>query len=131
MRQLVFKARPKSRQPPKSDGTQLVIAAHVLSREFMVNGPIADFTYIRTPGHWLFVAILIDRFSRRRMVHERSDNIPNGHICFGNCNLAQRAAKGDAVPFRSGQPIHQRTVPKAFGRTRYHLLDEPVYKSLG
>lgn len=69
MRQAAFKARPKRRQLPKDQGMRSVIAANVLEREFDANGPnqkwVADFTYIWTAEGWLYVAAVIDLFSRR------------------------------------------------------------------
>ena len=69
MRQAAFKARPKRRQPPKDQGMRSVIAANVLEREFDADGPnqkwVADFTYFWTAEGWLYVAAVIDLFSRR------------------------------------------------------------------
>lgn len=46
-----------------------VIAANVLEREFNADGPnqkrVADFTYVWTAEGWLYVAAVIDLFSRR------------------------------------------------------------------
>lgn len=42
---------------------------NVLDRQFMANRPnqkwVADFTYIWTAEGWLYVAVVIDLFSRR------------------------------------------------------------------
>ncbi|MBB5517166.1 putative transposase [Rubricella aquisinus] len=69
MRQAAFKARPKRRKPPKDQSMRSVIAANVLEREFEADGPnqkwVADVTYIWTTEGWLYVAAVIDLFSRR------------------------------------------------------------------
>ena len=69
VRQAAFRARPRRRRPPKDQGTRSVIAANVLEREFDANGPnqkwVAAFTYVWTTEGWLYVAAVIDLFSRR------------------------------------------------------------------
>ena len=56
---------------PKDDGLRFasVIAPNVLDREFSAERPnrkwIADFTYVWTAEGWLYVAAVIDLFSRR------------------------------------------------------------------
>lgn len=79
MRQAAFRARPKRRQPPKDQGTRSVIAANVLEREFEADGPnqkwVADFTYVWTAEGWLYVAVVIDLFSRRVVGWSMSDQM--------------------------------------------------------
>ena len=69
MRLNALRARPKRRQLPKDSGERSVIAENVLDREFDADRPnqkwIADFTYIWTAEGWLYVAAVIDLFSRR------------------------------------------------------------------
>jgi putative transposase len=63
------RARPRRRQRPKDQGEQSIIAPNVLEREFDATAPnqkwFADFTYIWTAEGWLYVAVVIDLFSRR------------------------------------------------------------------
>ncbi len=79
MRQAAFRARPKRRQPPKDEGTRSIIAANVLEREFDADGPnqkwVSDFTYIWTAEGWLYVAAVIDLFSRRVVGWSMSDQM--------------------------------------------------------
>ncbi|SDZ24635.1 putative transposase [Jannaschia faecimaris] len=69
MRMNALRARPRCRQLPKDQGERSIIAPNVLEREFEADGPnqkwVADFTYIWTAEGWLYVAVVIDLFSRR------------------------------------------------------------------
>jgi putative transposase len=71
MRSQALRARPRRRGLPKDDGERLalVVAPNVLDRQFTATRPnqrwIADFTYIWTAEGWLYVAGVIDLFSRR------------------------------------------------------------------
>lgn len=54
---------------PRDDGERSVIAGNILARQFTADAPnqkwVADFTYIWTAEGWLYVAAVIDLFSRR------------------------------------------------------------------
>jgi len=69
MQMNALRARPRRRQLPKDVGERSIIAPNVLEREFEAKGPnqkwVADFTYIWTAEGWLYVAVVIDLFSRR------------------------------------------------------------------
>jgi putative transposase len=71
MRAQALRARPRRRGLPKDQGERLTtaVAANVLGRQFVAERPnqkwIADFTYIWTAEGWLYVAAVIDLFSRR------------------------------------------------------------------
>jgi putative transposase len=71
MRTNAMKARPRKRRLPTDTGERAVnsIAPNVLDRQFHALVPnakwIADFTYIWTAEGWLYVAAVIDLFSRR------------------------------------------------------------------
>ena len=71
MRRNALKARPRRRYLPPDRGERMVdaIAPNVLDRQFHAPAPnrkwIADFTYIWTAEGWLYVAAVIDLFSRR------------------------------------------------------------------
>jgi putative transposase len=71
MRENALRARPRRRGLPKDGGERLVsaIATNVLDRQFVAERPnqkwIADFTYIWTAEGWLYVAAVVDLFSRR------------------------------------------------------------------
>ena len=71
MRLQALKARPRRRRLPPDLGERQVaaVAANVLNRSFEAPAPnrkwIADFTYVWTAEGWLYVAAVIDLFSRR------------------------------------------------------------------
>jgi putative transposase len=66
-----LKARPRRRRLPPDLGERHVaaVAPNVLDRGFEATAPnrkwIADFTYVWTAEGWLYVAAVIDLFSRR------------------------------------------------------------------
>lgn len=70
-----------------------------------------------------------------RAAHERSDDLPDdlpdGHGCLDQGDLAQGPTERIAAPLGPGQPTHPRTIPKADGRSWHHLFDGPVGKCLG
>jgi putative transposase len=71
MRAQALRARPRRRGLPKDDSVRQVsaVAQNVLDRQFAAGRPnskwIADFTYIWTAEGWLYVAAVIDLYSRR------------------------------------------------------------------
>ena len=71
MRLQALRARPRRRRLPSDKGERQTsaIAPNVLDRAFEAPAPnrkwIADFTYIWTAEGWLYVAAVIDLFSRR------------------------------------------------------------------
>jgi putative transposase len=71
MRQQALRARPRRRRLPSDSGERQAsaVAPNVLERSFSAPAPnrrwIADFTYIWTAEGWLYVAAVIDLFSRR------------------------------------------------------------------
>ncbi len=71
MRLQALRARPRRRRLPPDLGERqtAAVAANVLNRSFEAPAPnrkwIADFTYVWTAEGWLYVACVIDLFSRR------------------------------------------------------------------
>ncbi len=71
MRSQALRARPKRRRLPSDTGERSMspMPPNVLDRQFEAPGPnrkwVADFTYIWTAEGWLYVAAVIDLFSRR------------------------------------------------------------------
>jgi putative transposase len=70
LRQQALRARPRRRGLPPDIGERKGdAAANVLDRQFTAPAPnqkwVADFTYIWTAEGWLYVAVVLDLFSRR------------------------------------------------------------------
>jgi putative transposase len=69
MRVQALRARPRRRGLPKDQGERSAIADNVLDRQFQADMPnqkwVADFTYIWTAEGWLYVAVVLDLYSRR------------------------------------------------------------------
>lgn len=69
MRDQGLRARPRRRGLPEDQGERSVIAGNVLNRQFTADKPnqkwVADFAYIWTAEGWLYLAAVIDLFSRR------------------------------------------------------------------
>lgn len=71
MRAQALRARQRRRRLPKDHGDRLAgaVAPNVLDRRFSADRPnqkwVADFTYIWTAEGWLYVAAVVDLFSRR------------------------------------------------------------------
>lgn len=71
MKRNALRARPRRRRLPSDSGVRPVaeLAANVLDRQFEAAQPnqkwVADFTYIWTAEGWLYVAVVLDLFSRR------------------------------------------------------------------
>src|SRR5450631_1288977 len=70
MRTNALRARPRRRALPRDGGLRMTtVAPNVLDRQFTADQPnrkwIADFTYEWTAEGWLYVAAVIDLFSRR------------------------------------------------------------------
>jgi putative transposase len=71
MRSQALRARPRRRRHPPDAGERMVgaLAPNILDRRFGATAPnqkwAADFTYIWTAEGWLYVAAVIDLYSRR------------------------------------------------------------------
>lgn len=71
MRHANIRAQPKPRRTPTDTGVRAdhSVAPNVLERDFAASAPnrkwAADFTYIWTGEGWLYLAVVVDLFSRR------------------------------------------------------------------
>ena len=107
MRQQALKARPRRRGLPKDDGQRAVIAANVLDRQFSAEAPnqkwVADFTYIWTAEGWLYVAAVIDLFSRRVVAWSMSATMTAQLVTDAPMMAIWRRGKPDALLHHSDQ----------------------------
>ncbi len=70
MREQGLSAKPRKRFRRTTDSSHgLPVAENLLARNFIVDGPdkvwVSDITYVRTWEGWLYLAVVIDLFSRR------------------------------------------------------------------
>ncbi|MDM8007120.1 MAG: IS3 family transposase [Phycisphaerae bacterium] len=69
MRAQALRARPRRRGLPADRGERCAVADNVLDRQFQAEAPnrkwVADFTYVWTAEGWLYVAAVLDLYSRR------------------------------------------------------------------
>jgi putative transposase len=69
MRAQALRARPRRRGLPQDRGERSAVAGNVLDRQFQADAPnqkwVADFTYLWTAEGWLYVAVVLDLYSRR------------------------------------------------------------------
>ena len=102
-----LKARPRRRGLPKDEGIRSVIAGNVLDRQFTAEAPnqkwIADFTYIWTAEGWLYVAAVIDLFSRRVVGWSMSDTMTAQLVTDALMMAIWRRGKPDALLHHSDQ----------------------------
>jgi putative transposase len=107
MRELGLRARPRRRGLPKDQGERSVIAGNVLDRQFTADRPnrkwVADFTYIWTAEGWLYVAAVIDLFSRRVVGWSMSDNMTAQFVTDALIMAIWRRGKPDALLHHSDQ----------------------------
>jgi putative transposase len=127
MQQNALKARHRRRKLPSDTGLRVIhaIAPNVLDRQFYATQPnrkwISDFTYIWTAEGWLYVAAVIDLFSRRAVgllsvialqspvgqrVDECDDDGPACDRCSAHGHLAARQTRCASSSLRPRQPVY-------------------------
>jgi putative transposase len=103
MRQQAFRARPRRRRLPPDTGlrSSAAIAPNTLNRQFEANAPnqkwSADFTYIWTAEGWLYVAIVLDLFSRRVVGWSMSATMTADLVANALMMAIWRRGKADAL----------------------------------
>jgi putative transposase len=107
MRAQGLRARPRRRGLPEDQGERSVIAGNVLDRQFTADRPnqkwVADFTYIWTAEGWLYVAAVIDLFSRRVVGWSMSDTMTAQLVTDALIMAIWRRGKPDALLHHSDQ----------------------------
>ncbi len=111
----------------------LPIAENVLNRQFEPEAAnkawVADITYIRTRSGWLYLAVVLDLFSRKIVGWSMAPNMPAELVCsamqlaVGGCS-ASTATWADR-PLGSQQPIRQRELQIVAGKKCHAAKHEP------
>jgi putative transposase len=137
MRVNALRARPRRRGKPKDDGERSVIADNILDRDFQAERPnqkwLADFTYIWTAEGWLYVAVVMDLFSRRVVGWSMKADRDASLVMDALMMAVWRRGKADALLHHSdqGSQYTSEQVSAPAGRQRHHLFDEPGRQRLG
>ena len=126
MRENAMRARPRRRYLPPDTGQRMVsaIAPNVLDRQFHAPVPnskwIADFTYIWTAEGWLYVAAVIDLFSRRVVGWSMSASMTAQLVADALLMAIWRRGKPNALLHHSDQGSQYTSEP-----FRLLLADKP------
>ena len=118
MRVQDLRARPKRRYRTTTDSRHgLPVCPNLLARRFTVAQPntawVTDMTYIWTPQGWLYLAVVIDLFSRRVVGWSMSERIDR-KLALDALRMAPRATPSATrinSPFGSRQPVRERRLP--------------------
>jgi putative transposase len=112
-----LKARPRRRYLPPDTGGRIAsaVAPNVLDRQFHAPAPntkwIADFTYIWTGEGWLYVAAVIDLFSRRVVGWSMSTSMTAQLVIDALLMAIWRRGKPDALLHHSDQGSQYTSEP--------------------
>jgi transposase InsO family protein len=97
----------------------LPVADNLLNRQFNPPAPnqawVADITYIRTRAGWLYLAAVLDLYSRKVVGWGMAPNMPASLVCTAlQIAIVQRQpAPGLIVHSDRGSPVRQRGLPSA------------------
>ncbi len=107
MRASALRARPRRRGLPKDGGERSVIMPNVLDRQFAADRAnrnwVADFTYLWTAEGWLYVAAVIDLFSRRVVGWSMNISMTSQLVSDALIMAIWRRGKPDALLHHSDQ----------------------------
>ena len=112
MRAQAMRARPRRRRLPLDNGERLMsaISPNLLDRQFTATAAnrkwIADFTYIWTAEGWLYVAAVVDLFSRRVVGWSMSATMTAQFVADALMMAMWRRGKPDAVMHHSDRRFH-------------------------
>ena len=135
MRQEALRARPRRRRLPSDTGERSTnaISPNVLDRAFAAPSAnrkwVADFTYIWTAEGWLYVAAVVDLFSRRVVGWSMSAAMTAQFVTDALMMAIWRRGKPQALLHHSdrGSQYTSEQFQPADGRPGHYLFDEPVW----
>lgn len=108
MRLQALRARPRRRGGlPKDRGDRSAVADNVLDRQFQADAPnqkwVADFTYIWTAEGWLYVAVVLDLYSRRAVGWSMQESMTSQVVADALMMAVWRRGKPAALMHHSDQ----------------------------
>lgn len=120
MRLNALRARQRRRGLPKDAGDRAAIMPNVLDRQFTADRPnqkwVADFTYIWTAEGWLYVAAVIDLFSRRVVGWSMNANMTAQLVTDALIMAIWRRGEPDALLHHSDQSFWRMALFEAADR---------------
>jgi putative transposase len=115
MRQAGLRARPRRRGLPKDGGQRHAVWPNILDRAFVASAPnqkwIADFTYIWTAQGWLYVAAVVDLYSRRVVGWSMSSSMTAQLVTDALIMAIWRRGKPDSLLHHSDQGSQYTSEP--------------------
>lgn len=134
-----LQGRRKRRRLPGDSAARLKnhIAPNHLQLQIEAEAPnrkwVADFTYIRTAEGWLYVAAVMDLYSRRIVGWFMSVTMQARKKMVSDADgaMASGQAHGVAAALKPGQSVHQRRLPATAGVARHPMQREPSRRVLG
>jgi putative transposase len=113
------------------------IAPNVLERDFTAAGPdeawVTDITFLWTTQGWLYLAVILDLFSRRVVGWATSRNVDR-HLALAALDMAlnhRRPTAGLVHHSDSRQHLRQRRLPQGTGGPGNRMQHEPPGRLLG
>jgi putative transposase len=103
MQAQALRARPRRRGLPVDTGQRSIaaIAPNVLDRQFQASSPnqkwVADFTYVWTAEGWLYVAVVLDLYSRRAVGWSMQSEMTSQLVTDALMMAVWRRGKPDAL----------------------------------
>ena len=138
MRLQALRARPRRRRLPKDEGDRQIatVPSNILDRQFAAERPnqkwIADFTYIWTAEGWLYVAAVIDLFSRRVVGWSMSAGMTAQLVADALLMAVWRRGKPNELLHHSDQGSQYTSEQfQRLMRQRHRLQHEPIRQRLG
>jgi transposase InsO family protein len=115
----------------------MAIKGNLLARRFVVSAPntgwVSDITYLWTLEGWLYLAVILDLFSRRVVGWSLSERLERKLAleCTGDGTGRATAVEWNAASLGPRQPIRQSEVSATAGATRNPEQHERHWKLLG
>ena len=114
MKSLQLKVKQKRKFKVTTDSNhKLPVATNVLNREFSPSAPNqawgSDITYLWTQQGWIYLAVIIDLYSRRVVGWsiDRRMKKAHGDPGFDDGGQFEKATAGPDPPLRQRQPVRQ------------------------
>ena len=138
MKTLKLNVRQKRKYRATTDSNHsLPVAENVLNRAFCPQAPNqvwgTDITYLWTQQGWIYLAVVIDLYSRRVVGWsiDRRMKKSVGNPCLADGDQSAQATTGSAPSLGPWQPVRQSPLPGTARAARHHLQHEPQRQLLG